>query len=100
MHRSVFQVNSSSPYYPTSPSEWIEWIEDNLEINREEGKLMLETDEFPYVLLEEYFKKEFTVEDGYSSEFIPALVRNIKGLVSWAFGEGPEPLWTGSDDPD
>ena len=91
-------MNNSVPYYPTSPAEWAEWIENNLEISKEEGLKMIRTRTFPYVLLEECFKREFTSEEGYSLDFIPALVRNIRGLVSWAFGQGKEPLWTGSDE--
>lgn len=34
----------------------------------------------------------------YSDPFVPALTRNLEGLLRWAYADGGEPYWPGSDE--
>ena len=45
---------------------------------------------------EEWIRNTFS--KGFSPEFVSALLRNIKGLVAWVYGNKGEPYWPGSDD--
>lgn len=93
-------MSNSIPYYPTTSQEWRQWILAKLGIAPEVGKEMLLTDTFPYDKLVDLWRREFASVKGYSVAFIPALIRNKRGLVQWVYTGGQEPLWTGSDDPD
>ena len=44
-----------------------------------------------------WIRIEFSSDKGYNPSFIPALLRNIKGLISWTYGDGLEPDWSGQD---
>ncbi|MFW9848219.1 MAG: hypothetical protein ACFFF4_03720 [Candidatus Thorarchaeota archaeon] len=83
--------------YPTSPEEWHSWIEEHLGISRKKGLDLIRESSFPVERLIEVWENEFTESKGYSPAFIPALVRNVKGLLNWVFNDGSEPNWTASD---
>jgi hypothetical protein len=83
--------------YPQSPEEWRDWIWKYLKISEEEGSVLFEWDDFPTDRLLEVWNREFSDDRGYSSQFIPALTRNVKGFVRWVYSEGPEPNWKKSD---
>ena len=85
------------PEYPTSPEDWQSWIEIHLRISPDEAVRLLKSDSFPLGELVGKWHEVFTVEQGYVSDFIPALVRNKLGLLRWAFLGAPEPKWRGSD---
>ena len=91
-------MSDSIPSYPTTSQQWREWIQEKLGISEETGREMALTTRFPFDRLIEVWRKEFSYEKGYSVAFIPALIRNKKRLIAWAYAGGPEPLWTGSDD--
>ena len=91
-------MSDSIPYYPTTSHGWREWIEDRLGITERVGREMALDGSFPFDKLVEKWREEFASERGYSVSFIPALIRNKKGLIAWAYLGSPEPLWTGSDD--
>lgn len=83
--------------YPMIPDEWQIWIESHLDISKEEGPRLLQSNLFPIEKLVEQWKKEFDTEKGYSTDFIPALIRNMAGLLKWVYSNGKEPNWKGSD---
>jgi hypothetical protein len=78
--------------------QWREWIQEKLGISEAAGREMALTNRFPFDRLVEAWRKEFAHEKGYSVAFIPALIRNKRGLIAWVYSGGREPLWTGSDD--
>ena len=83
--------------YPQNPDEWRTWIENMMNVNQEQGTRFFERGVFPIDLLVKVWKKEFTIENGYSSDFIPALTRNKSGFLKWVYGGGHEPNWMKSD---
>jgi hypothetical protein len=93
----VASVHRSIPHYPKSPKEWREWIRDNLGINEEEAIRMSLKCAFPFDKLVDCWRREFHSQKGYSPDFIPALVRNQRGLIKWVYAKGREPVWTGED---
>jgi hypothetical protein len=90
-------MTQTNPIYQKNPSEWIQWLNEKLEIDEEQGILMLAMGEFPFSSLKDAWHVEFTPRKGYSPEFIPALGRNIIGFLQWVYGDGNEPDWRGSD---
>ncbi len=83
--------------YPTSPEEWHSWIDVHLGISRQKGLDLFKDSSFPMERLIAIWEMEFTETKGYSPAFIPALVRNVKGLLNWVYYDGPEPNWRESD---
>ncbi|MFW9921615.1 MAG: hypothetical protein ACFFED_18585 [Candidatus Thorarchaeota archaeon] len=83
--------------YPTNPIEWQLWIDKHLGISVTEAKLLMDSDSFPTEELEIAWQREFTVANGYVSDFIPALVRNKLGLLRWTYLGEAEPNWRESD---
>ncbi len=81
---------------PGQNGEWARVIEEDLQISLDQGKDLHATRRFPNDILLEWFRTELV--DGFSAEFVPALERNINGLVDWVYGTGAEPFWPGSDD--
>ena len=81
--------------YPQNPQEWREAIEDGLGLTPSEAQDAYRVGVFPVEQLELWL--ESTYRQGYSADFVPALQRNIKGLVAWAYGSESEPYWPGSD---
>jgi len=83
--------------YPLTPEEWLLWLETNLNIDKEQGREMVEKLTFPLDVLVDIWENEFSVELGYSPSFIPALIRNKNGFVKWVYCDCPEPNWSNSD---
>ncbi len=82
--------------YPKNPQEWRDAIQQGLGLNNDEAQMAYQAERFPYKHLEQWLMS--TYKQGYSSDFIPALRRNLKGLVGWVYGGESEPYWPGSDD--
>ena len=82
--------------YPTNPAQWRIVIEAGIGLSSLEAVEKLQAGKFPYKRLEEWIKQVFS--DGFSPDFVPALLRNLHGLVHWVYGEGSEPYWPGSDE--
>lgn len=84
--------------YPRNSEEWRISILQGIGLLPEKGRSLYNSGRFPYNDLISWIYLEFSEENGYSPNFVPALVRNIKGLVSWVYGNGSEPYWPGKDD--
>jgi len=82
--------------YPQTPEEWQATIQNGIGINQSEGQKALQEGKFAYEQFAQWIREIFS--DGFSPDFIPALLRNIRGLVEWVYGDGDEPFWPGSDD--
>jgi len=81
--------------YPQTPGEWAAAIEQGLGLKSEEARSAFACGKFPYDRLEGWIRTVFG--QGFGPNFVPALVRNQRGLVRWAYGGGAEPYWPGSD---
>ena len=81
--------------YPKNEDEWRIAIYKGLGITQTEGKELFQSKRFPVRKLEDWIRIEHA--RGFGPEFVPALLRNIKGLVAWVYGDGPEPCWPGKD---
>lgn len=81
--------------YPREPSEWQAAIRDGIGVSGEEGQEAYRSGRFPYEKFAQWIRETYT--EGYSPDFVPALLRNIKGLVAWVYGSKSEPYWPGSD---
>ena len=83
--------------YPLNVEEWIRWIKDNLDIDELAAIEFVEKDAFPFDRLEVIWKREFSVNKGFHSDFVPALIRNKHGLIIWVYRGGSEPNWRKDD---
>jgi hypothetical protein len=83
--------------YPQDIVDWQAWIIDTLGIDINQAKSLLDENKFPFDRLIEAWKRKFSPENGYSPNFIPALVRNKMRFVRWVYLRNPEPNWTESD---
>jgi len=83
--------------YPLNTKEWIRWIKNNLDIDELAAIDFLEEGAFPFYRLEALWKREFSVNKGYHSDFVPALVRNKRGLIAWVYRDSSEPNWRMDD---
>ena len=81
--------------YPQGPAEWRTAIEGGIGVTGPEGRDAFRAGDFPYEKLRRWIPEAF--REGFSPDFVPALLRNIQGLVAWAYGGGGEPYWPGSD---
>ena len=81
--------------YPQRPTEWQTAIRDGIGVSGGEGQEAYQAGEFPYDRLEQWIRETFS--EGFSPDFVPALLRNVKGLVAWVYGNKGEPYWPGSD---
>ena len=90
-------MNDAIPHYPHNPTEWHKWIEDKMGITKTEGIGLFSNNSFPVKQLEERWHEEFKTENGYSPDFVPALLRNITGFLSWIYADRSEPNWRMSD---
>ena len=81
--------------YPQSPKEWQSAIHYGIHADAIEGQEAYQAGQFPYEKLALWMREAYG--EGFSPDFVPALLRNIKGLVAWVYGEGAEPSWPGSD---
>ena len=91
-------IERKTPAYPQSADEWREAIFRGLGLTPKEGKARYQAGTFPYSSLEAWLQQEFSAKKGYSPDFVPALLRNQKGLVNWVYGNGTEPYWPGKDE--
>ena len=87
----------NSVVYPQDIVDWQAWIIHTLGIDVVQAGTLIADNKFPFDKLIEAWKDRFGPENGYSPNFIPALVRNKIGFVTWVYMRGPEPNWTKSD---
>jgi len=85
----------AAPEYPQDQAAWRTAIETGIGLSHPEGTRALRAGTFPYARVDRWIRATFA--DGYSPDFVPALTRNLRGLVDWAYGEGAEPWWPGAD---
>jgi hypothetical protein len=83
--------------YPQTANEWATAIEQGLGLTPEEALSVFACGRFPYDRLEAWIRSAYG--EGFGPNFVPALLRNKHGLVRWAYGNGSEPYWPGSDKP-
>ena len=81
--------------YPQNPSEWRLAIRAGIGLSMNDAQKSYLDGTFPFIQLEQWIRATF--QEGFVSDFVPALLRNIKGLVSWVYENGPEPNWRESD---
>lgn len=81
--------------YPQNRHEWSTAIEQGLGITRAQGEELCRNGCFPKKELAEWLKDEYGEIHG--PDFVPALLRNINGLIAWVYGDRPEPFWPGKD---
>jgi hypothetical protein len=81
--------------YPQEPAEWQSAIQEGIGVSAMDGRKAYRAGVFPYEQLEQWIRETFN--QGFSADFVPALLRNVKGLVAWVYGDGDEPSWPGSD---
>jgi len=81
--------------YPQNKHEWSIAIQEGLGITLTSGKELHRDGRFPADDLLEFIKKEYS--EGFGENFVPALLRNLKGLINWVYGNGAEPYWPGKD---
>lgn len=82
--------------YPQNPAEWRLAIQDGTGLLEQDGRKAYQLGDFPYERLEDWIRDTYC--ESYHPDFVPALLRNIRGLVGWVYGTGGEPSWPGSDD--
>ena len=92
-----FGPNEDYERYPRTPAEWYRAIEQGIGLTSESGKALHEANAFPFDALLTWMEQVYGEDRGYNPDFVPALTRNIKGLVSWVYGTGSEPSWSGHD---
>lgn len=83
--------------FPQSAKAWQETIEAGLGITAVQGQQQWTTNNFPSEQLATWLTETYDAKHGYSPQFVPALLRNLQGLLAWIYGEGDEPYWPGSD---
>jgi len=81
--------------YPETGLAWREAMEGGIGLASAEGTWLHAEGTFPYERVERWVRETYA-EIG--PDFIDAVVRNLRGLVDWAYGAGSEPFWPGSDD--
>ena len=81
--------------YPQNRKAWRRAIQEALGLSPEMAESAYRSGSFPFDQLVEWLERTFS--QGYSREFVPALLRNRRGLVDWIYGDGDEPYWPGSD---
>lgn len=85
------------PSYPEDRQAWRDAIDSALALSRADAEAALRRGDFPYARLARWLRSRYRAEAGYSPEFVPALLRNVRGLVAWVYGGGSEPYWPGRD---
>ena len=83
--------------FPQSAEEWQGAIEAGLGITAVQGEQQWANNTFPSVKLAAWLSETYDAKHGYSPEFVPALLRNLLGLLAWVYGDGEEPYWPASD---
>lgn len=83
--------------YPRNREEWEKWLDKQLGMKQGEGRQLYVEEKYPVQDLVEAWRSEFSPERGYSSDFVPALIRNKKVFLDWVLGEGSEPNWSRDD---
>lgn len=86
------------PTFPQDREAWQTAVADGLDLPPAQAEAAYERGEFPYAQLAQWLQTTYSAEAGYSPAFVPALLRNIKGLVAWVYGRGSEPYWPGTDE--
>jgi len=91
-------MSAQEPTWPQNADEWRLAIHGAVGVTPEEGDRLFRTGELPRQRLLDWLAAAYGPERGYHPDFVPALTRNVDGLLRWAYGGGPEPFWPGHDE--
>jgi len=80
---------------PADPNAWVREIQTHLQISPAQGQRLLETGQLPTDRVLHWFRTQLAGE--FSPEFVPALTRNLNGMLAWLHANGDEPYWPGDD---
>lgn len=83
--------------FPQTAQEWRDTLANTWHMSVATGQRHLQAGTFPYDDLAGWLAVHYSAENGYHPDFVPALVRNCRGLVAWVYGDGTEPYWPGRD---
>jgi len=89
---------AKEPTFPQTPDDWRAVIASDFGLSIAGARQRYVDGTFPYAELKAWMARQYDVSQGYVAGFVPALHRNVRGLVAWAYGDADEPYWPGSDD--
>jgi hypothetical protein len=87
----------TNPIWPATASDWRATFERGLGLDPKAAAYRHAHGELEPDVFVAWIEVEYDESRGYHPDFVPALTRNIEGLLAWAYGDGPEPYWPGSD---
>ncbi len=87
----------SDPVWPQDAEGWRELLSRVLRLSPEDAQERYHAGILPRDTLAGWIEARYAAARGYHPDFAPALIRNLDGLLAWAFGDGPEPHWPGDD---
>ena len=85
--------------WPTNAAAWRDAFERGIGLHPAAGSVRQARGDLDPAEFVTWIESEFSESRGYHADFVPSLTRNIRGLLAWAYGDGPEPYWPGSDHP-
>lgn len=88
---------AGDPDWPRTGEAWRSAIKQDLGWTAQGVREALEREQFPYAALAQWIRRTYNPAHGYAPPFAPALLRNLRGLIAWVFGDASEPYWPGSD---
>jgi hypothetical protein len=83
--------------WPQDAASWGDVLARILRISSDEAHERYSAGELPREVIAGWIDARFSAARGYHPDLAPALLRNLDGLLRWAYGDGPEPYWPGSD---
>lgn len=86
------------PEWPQNAAAWRQALAAGVGIDPEEGRRLHAGDGLPREAVAEWLETTYAADRGYHPDFVPALLRNLGGLLAWAYGEAAEPYWSKSDE--
>ncbi len=83
--------------WPTNPAEWRAAFAQGTGADELDVAARLAAGDLDAAPFLRWIEREFAASGGFHDDFVPALSRNIHGLLTWAYADGTEPYWPGTD---
>lgn len=83
--------------WPQDAEGWRDTLARILRTSPDEAQERHVAGTLPRETIAGWLDARFSAARGFHPDFAPSLVRNLDGLMRWAFGNGSEPYWPGSD---
>jgi hypothetical protein len=91
-------IEMTTAQWPETREQWRAVLAAGIGLSPEDGDAQWAAGDLDLATVDDWLATTYAAENGFHPDFVPALARNLRGLLAWVYGGGSEPCWPGRDE--